>query len=352
VGLSERKISVENSLRLLSLDELKYVYKIVGKQESLEGLSREFAISKIQSAIEPRDFFKREEIATLFLDKIDRLIDFTEKLIGGLERSELIKVYEDLAANKWKKESASKSAILERLLNDFPLEEIIKNKLFLRRLKPKYLSIADVKSLETYAIQLKENTTQINDNLGLVSDKTSLVEESIQNLSRRLQSIENVFDSGTAIPPYEYLKALYEESMGIEGRLSPETFEGIIERSKKKIGINEQEFVLKGVELLLVHYLLTNVKLLEWRPPIDDFMRTIKEEFSMLKPIGNQAEIPLIRDRVRKKLGISDEMFDDLLIAASKKDLVRFEMGRPIGEYNVKYLVKDGIKYYYLKIVE
>lgn len=65
----------------------------------------------------------------------------------------------------------------------------------------------------------------------------------------------------------------------------------------------------------------------------------------------DQAEIPTLRKHVCQRMGISDEIFDELLIDASEKDYVKLDVGRPIGEYDVKYLTtKDGLKFYYAKL--
>jgi hypothetical protein len=344
----DKKIPAKHLLRLLTLDELKQLYAALGKKESLEGASRGFIIAKIQSAIKTEDLLKNEYASRVLLEKISEAIAFIEGTVDHLERPDLVKVYEDVTSQKLKKEDLKKSEIMERLLNEAPINEIVKSKRFQERLKPKYISIADIKSLKEDIESLRAEASSVSNDIDLLSERILSVEKSLKEVNTKLRSMDEMFETGESPDLETFLKALYEESISIEEKLSPESFQGLVERLQKRLGINEKRFILKGIELLMTHYLLSEVKGLLWRPPFDEFMKILKEELSIF---GEKADIPSLRNRVCRRLAIEDETFDELLTKAWREEYVKLEAGAPIGEFNVKYLVtKDGQKLYYARL--
>ena len=346
----ETKTLMKRLLHLLTLDELKQLYASLGGKESLEGLSRGFVIEKIQRKVQTPDLFQNEYTMSLLLGRINEAIGFIEASIDRLDRTDLIKIYQDFNPEKLKREDLKKSEIVQLILNQVPITELLKNKRLQERLKPKYISIADIRSLKTDIEALKTETDYISNAVKLLSERVWSVDNSLKEAYSKLRIVENMFEIGETPDLETFLKALYEESISIGEKPSPESFHGIVERLQKKLGINERTFILKGIELLLTHYMLSQVKDLPWQPALEDFMKVLREEFRGVA-FGEKAEIPSLRDRVSRRLGISDEIFDSLLIKAWKEDLVFLEAGAPIGEFGVKHLeTKEGQKFYYVSI--
>lgn len=327
------------------------MYYSLGGKDSLEGRSRSFVIEKIQHSAEFQNFLSINQAARMFFGKLDVASSFFEKSITQLERADLVKICKDFGIDKLIREDAKKSDIVKTLLGNVSTIEVLKNKLILQRLRPKYISTLDIRSLKKELEFLKTEVSDVSDNIRSLSDKIWTVDNEMKELSVRLKSVEGIFEVGSAPDLQTYLKALYEEAVALGEKPSPDSFHGIAERLQRKLGIDERTFILKGVELLLAHYFLSHVRDLPWKPAFEEFLKVVREEFDKVKITGDQAEIPKLRTNVTRRMGISDEMFDNLLVNAWKEAYVKLDVGAPIGEYDVKYLVTpEGNKFYYVKL--
>lgn len=344
---SGRKSPTKRFLQLLGDEELKELYHTLGK--TVEGYSRAFVID--ERSIDPKDLAKNDYAFRLLLDKMDKVLGFIEASISKLDRNDLIKICKQLGREKIVREDMKKSQLVKAIFANIPVLELLKTKHLQDRLKPKYLSTSDIKSLRKEIESLRTDTDHLSSDLRFVSERISSMNHDLKGVSMRLKSVEDLFSVRATPDLLTYLKAFYEEALSMEEKLSPESFQNISQRLQKKLGIDQRTFILKGIELLLAHYLLTQTKLLLWKPSFEDFMTVIKEEFEKVKIAGEQAEIPKLRSHVTRRMGISDEMFDSMLIDAWKEDQVKLDVGAPIGEYDVKYLVtEDGNKFYYVKL--
>jgi hypothetical protein len=338
-------------LQLLSDEELRKLCLPLGKKETIERYTRAFLIEKIQRSMGLEEILRNKQISQLLLDKIDRALHFIEASVGRLDRDDLIKICKQLGKEEIVKENMKKSQIVRTIFANLSILELLKSKHLQERLKPKYLSISDFKSLRKEIESLKADIDHLSSDLGFVSQRISTMNYDLKDLSVRLKSVENLFSVEASPDLLAYLRAFYEEALSIEDKLTPESMRDVSQRLQKKLGIDQRTFILKGIELLLTHYLLTQTKFLLWKPAPEDFMKILKEEFEKIKIAGEQAEIPKLRSRVTKRMSISDEMFDQMLIEAWKEDRVKLDVGAPIGEYDVKYLItEDGNKFYYVKL--
>jgi hypothetical protein len=346
-----RKTLVKRLLRLLSLDELKQIYAALGKTESLEGASRGFVISKIQGAIETQDLVKNENAMALVLNRIEEPIAFVEELISRLERSDLVKIFEEITSEKLRKENAKISEITERLFNEVPIGKIIKNKRFQQRLKPKYVSISDIKSLRDGIELLKDRMNNVSNDIESLSESTKTTESSLKQIDEKLKSLNELFKTEETPSLEDFLKVVYDASVSMGEKPAAESFRGLTKRLQEKLGIDERTYVLKGIELLVSYYMISEVKKLHWLPTSEDFIKTIRNEFETNGTFMGKKDIPTLRSRVTKKLGIAEDVFDDLLIKAWMNGQIELEAGAPIGEFSVKYLVtKEGQKFYYARL--
>ncbi len=346
----EPKAFTKRLIHLLSLDELKQLYASLGGKSSLEGLSRSFIIEMILETAQTPDFFNNRYAMSLFLGRLNEAIGFIEASIDRLERADLIKIYEEINTEKLKREDLKKTEIVQLILNRVSIIELLDNKRIQERLKPKHVSIADIRSLKTDIETLKTGTDRMSNDIKLVSERVWSVDDSLKEVGPKLDVAGRIFEVGESPSLGIFLRALYEESVSIGEKPSPDSFNGIVERLETKLGIDERTFILKGIELLLTKYMLSQVKDLSWQLPLEDFMKVLRQEFRSVA-LGEKAEIPSLRQRVGRRLGISDETFDDLLIKAWKEDQVFLESGAPIGEFGVKHLVtKEGQKFYYVSL--
>jgi hypothetical protein len=351
-----REKTLEHLLHLLSLDELRQVYTTIRMDQLDAGYSRSFIISKIRQKITIKDLFANELSASLLLSKFDELSAFVEKTISNLEKVDVIRIYEEYTSEKPNKrklsEDLGKTEIIRYLLTEVSIPQIISSQRFKKASKSKTLSVDVIKSLEGEVLKSQEDISRILNRYEMMKAKVFDMARDFKDFSEKTKSVEAVFDVENIPSLYDFLGALYDEAASLNSNLSPEVFKGVLERLKTKTGTDDRTFMIKGLQLLLVHYFLTNVKLLRWKPRIGVFLKIFKEEYEASRPVGQQAKIPILRERVCRRMGIDEGLFDELLIEASKEGFVGFEMGQPIGEFNIKYLEKDGLRYYYVRLLK
>jgi hypothetical protein len=240
---------------------------------------------------------------------------------------------------------------LEEILNKIPLGELVTNKRLLKRVKPKYVSVADIRSLKDSIELLGKETSSVSDDIGLLSDRVSSMEESNKQTLVKIKTVDEVFETANLPDLETFLKIMYDESIRIGEKPPAASFHGLADRLRTELGVSERNFVLKGFELLLIHYLMSAARSLQWRPSLERFMEILKEEFDEEVPMKDKIDIPSMRNRVSRRLAIEGELFDEMLTDAWRKDLVKLEAGAPIGEFNVRYLVTpDGQKFYYVRL--
>jgi len=319
-------------------------------EEATEDLSREFILSKLQNKIDVRDLLKNERSVSLIVDRVNDVFSFIEGILNSLETEEILRIYGDSTSEKLRKMGATKSEIFEEILNKIPSGDLIENKRLLKRMKPKYVSVTDIRPLRESLELLKKETSNVSDDIGLLSNRLASVEDSLKMTAVKLKTMDEVFDTAELPNLGHVLKVLYDESIKMGDKPSAESYQGLPDRLRAQLGVNRRSFVLSGSELLLVHYLMSIARNLYWRPPLESFAGILKEEFEKEGSIKDRIDIPSLRNHVSKRLAIDEEVFDEMLIEAWKRDLVKLEAGAPIGEFNIKYLVtQDGQKFYYVR---
>lgn len=342
----------KEALNFFSIEELKQLYYSLGGKESLDGYSRNFIIEKIQRLDEFRNLLSNKTVLML-INRLGEMLSYFRKNLEQLEAQDLLKICKNFGVNKHITEDSKKSDIIKTLLSHVSIHEISKNKLVMQRLKPKYVTISDIKSLKKELELLKSKTEETSDNIDLLNHSIQGISDKLETLSLKLERFEGLFDIGSTPSLQAYLKALYDERILLNEKLSPESFRDVIERLQQRLGVDNRTFILKGIELFLVHYFLSHIKELSWKPDFEVFITIIKEEFDKIKIAEDKAEIPKLRMNVTRRMGISDEMFDEMLIDAWKKGYVKLDVGAPIGEYDVKYLITpEGNRFYYIKLLK
>jgi len=350
IDFREEKSIKKLLLQLLSLQELRELSLSFGEGKMARDATRKFMIERIAKAISDEDFLKNNSVVLSLLSKTGTIISCFWDWLGQLEKSDLKKISEEIGEKGLVTEDIPKSQILKQIMANIPLHELLKSKHLNALMKAKSVPKISAKILEKELRALETNISSFSNDVKFLLEEIAVVKKELADVSSVVQSLEKRVDI-EKVPDIEtFLQALYEEAISIS-EMTPESFRGVSQRLQKKLGVDERTLIFKGMELLLTHYLLTQVKLLPWKPSLDEFLRIAKEEFEKVKITGDQAEIPTLRERVSKRMSISDQLFDELLIEAWKKDYVKLDVGAPIGEYNVKYLTtEEGRKFFYVKL--
>jgi hypothetical protein len=337
-------------LQLLSIEELRELALSFGEHKIAQNATRKFLIERISGAISDEDLLKQRSVVLSLLAKSGAIIDSFWDWIQKLEKDDLRKVCEDVEKKELVKEDATRSQILKHIMADIPLSELLKSKHLSGLMKAKSAPKMSAKLLEKEVKALETSISSFSNDVKALSEEIAVVKKELVDISSQVRSLEKRVDVEKAPDIEALLRALHEEAISI-GEINPESFRGVSERLQKKLGVDERTLVFKGMELLLTHYLLAQVRLLPWKPSLDEFLRIVNEEFERVKITGNQAEIPALREHVGNRMNISDQLFDALLTEAWKKDYVKLDVGAPIGEYNVKYLTtEEGRKFFYVKL--
>jgi len=339
----EARHAMKRLLQLLSDDELKRLYLSFGKRRVAEEPSRDFVMGRFLDDVSIEELLGSSLLKAALPRRIDELVNSFESVLERFDKSDLMRICKGLKKGDLATKDMKKTEIIDKMSRNIQLSEILKADVFQKRLtvrKPKHVSPKDVRFLSDKIVSTIEE-------LYTLDKKT---DQGLNTVTARLQSIENMFSLDKAPDLYKFLEAFYQEATRIGYRPKPEDLNKIVEKLRERLHVGDWEFILKGMQILLAHYLLTEIKQMEWKPSIDQFLNVFREEFEKAKILENRAEIPDLRNRVCERMGITDGVFDELLIDAWKKGLVSLEPGAPVGEYDTKYLVtEDGRKFYYVK---
>lgn len=190
-------------------------------------------------------------------------------------------------------------------------------------------------------------------------------ERQISELDRSLKKIIDLFDSNLkqikSCPEYfenkfvvqnsdNLLWALRKESLDLTV-LKEGSFDSIKEKLKRE-NISDIDLLRDGLAVVVMDYLMKLTKEIDWDVSLDQFYRILSEEIFELKGTVNTiAEIPPVRDRVCRRMGISAGKFDSFLLDCFENNWVRLEVGTPIGKTDVEWLDTGKNRFYYVKLI-
>lgn len=343
------RLFARSILQLLSDEELRQTYSSIATREMADSATRAFIIEKILDEVPTDDLLRADNLRELLPEKIGQLVSAFRSILMQFEKADLIALGDSLSKQLLMKDMR-KDEIVDKILVGVPVSQIVESVYLRKKLKSR-----KVERSQKEEMLLRKGIGNLQKKLDGISDQIvdwqQTAATDFEKLLARVQSVEKMFDVGAVPDLYDYLQAFYEQAVRLSGKLTPDDFREIDLRLREKLKIDNRTLILKGIELLLAHYFLTQVKGIQWKPPLDQFLRILKEEFTKIQIIGDKAEIPALRDRICSRTGISEAMFDELLLDAWSKNLVNLEPGAPIGEYNVRYLVtEDGKKFFYVRI--
>ena len=343
---------IKRTLQSLSLEELRELYYYCGITQRLsDTASRTFVMNRIIEKASPERLFQNQDFLSKVVNQTDQLFTSFEDVLGTLEEDSIKRICEELGKGEITK-AGKKADVIGILITEVPFSEIWKSKSLQKRLKPKKLTTTSLrrikKQISTMEKLIKEMTErQIETNVASFRE----IAGNNQQILEELRRIRSLFPTDRATDLKAYLQAFYEQALKTEGPISAENLHVASKELLNKLNVDEWGFTLRGMELLLLHYLLTQVKTFQWKPSFEEFMSAVRQEFEKIKGVGEQAEIPTLRELVCTRMGISEEIFDSMLTEAWEKEIVRLDVGAPIGRFDVKYLkTKGGNLFFYVKL--
>jgi len=344
--------TLKKLLQHLSAEELRLLYIQYERAPRISKVpTKSFILRKIVEEIPSNRLFGNPKVSSMLSTDFEQLYSFFRTHILDLDKSDLDKICENVGQSGLAKKYKNKSRLVDKLFENVPVHKILESGVLQRKLREKPALKRDIRKIESAIKALSRDCEQM-----LRSDSESL--QYVQKIQERLQQLIGQQEELTAFlgmkaspDTMAFLELFRRELVSLDEPLSPEKLFEIIERVQKKLNTDELSFILKGLEIMLSHYLLSQVKNMQWPPDFQEFVRIIREEIPKIQILPNQAEIPALRERVSQRLGISDSAFDDQLIQAWKKGYVKLEVGAPIGRGKVNYLKYGQSEYFYVKLL-
>lgn len=235
------------------------------------------------------------------------------------------------------------------------IEEILsRNKYSQKKAKVENTSIliGEIKLLENSLLSieklLKKQDQQISDinySLKRISDNINY------NQNKMLSALENLKNTSNLQNTENLLLALRKESLNLIS-LEQRSFDSIKE-SIKKTGVSDINLLRDGLSIVVIDYLMKITKEIDWEISLDLFYKILSEEVNGLikGSMSTIAEIPQVREKVCRRMGIKAEKFDSLLLKCFDIQWVNLEVGTPIGEEDVAWLDTGKNRFYYVKLL-
>lgn len=314
-------------------DSLRYLTKLVLEGSiNIEQLDRKTRIYSVVSKI--KKINKKDELACL----ANGLWDNVEENIG---KDQILKrVTTELEFGNYSPEKVEE--ILNRNKDSQKKAKVENTNVLIGKIKlleDRFLSIEKLlKKQDQQISDINHSLKKISDNIDSNQDKTLSILESFKRMSN-LGNAENL------------LLALRKESLNLIS-LEQGSFDSIKE-SLKKTDVSDIILLRDGLSIIVIDYLMKMTKEIDWEVSLDLFYRILSEEVSgIIKgSMSTIVEIPQVRDKVCKRMGIKAEKFDHLLLKCFDIQWVNLEVGTPIGEIDVSWLDTGKNRFYYVKLL-
>jgi len=169
----------------------------------------------------------------------------------------------------------------------------------------------------------------------------------VLNNNQMISDLENKFNLNNT---EKLIFALRKESLNLKS-LNQESFGSIMENLNQE-NILDIDLLRDGLAIVIVDYLMKLTKEMDWKISLDLFYKVLSEEVSGIKgSISTIVEIPKVREKVCRRMGIATEKFDSLLLKCFDVQWVNLEVGTPIGETDISWLDTGKNRFYYMKLL-
>lgn len=313
---------LDKSIDVDKLGEKTRVYSVVSKIRKIKNNELTYLANGLWDNVEEN--MERDEI----IKKITTELEFKKYAPEKVE--EILNRNKD---SQKKVKSKNASVLKAKVENTSILIEEIK------LLKNCLLSIEKLlKKQDQQISDINYSLKRINDNINSNQDKMLSTLENLKNMSN-LENTENL------------LLALRKESLS-RMPLEQRSFD-LIKESIKKTDISDINLLRDGLSVVVIDYLMKMTKEIDWEISLDLFYKILSEEFYRLikGSMSTIAEIPQVREKVCKRMGIKAEKFDSLLLKCFDIQWVNLEVGTPIGETDVAWLDTGKNRFYYVKLL-
>lgn len=208
--------------------------------------------------------------------------------------------------------------------------------------------VEEIRTLENRLLSienlLKKQEQQIVETNKLMCDMKNFV---VLNNNQMKSDFENKFNLNNT---EKLIFALRKESLNLKS-LNQESFGSIMENLNQE-NILDIDLLRDGLAIVIVDYLMKLTKEMDWKISLDLFYKVLSEEVSEIKgSISTIVEIPKVREKVCRRMGIATEKFDSLLLKCFDVQWVNLEVGTPIGETDVAWLDTGKNRFYYVKLL-
>lgn len=312
---------------------------------------RDILTDKILHEIPSEFLFNHPTVLSTMITDFALLDSFLKEYILSLDVSEIRDLYSELGMNAPSQEQKNKNKVVDQLLATTSLESVVESKNLRKWAKTKTKAERDLDELKSGFKTLCEHTDKL---VRMNLDNKYEMEElkrTLRQLSKADEQMEASFGMKSSPEAMALLQAMRKEMLSEDETPSPEKLIEIMEKTRVSLKTDEFSFLLRGIELMMTHYLLGQMRKMHWKIDPEEFMQVVREEIRKIQILPNQAEIPLLRERITQILGITDEVFDQHLLDAWKNGQVKLEIGAPIGRENVKYLKYGQTAFFYVKVL-
>lgn len=345
-------------LKSMTEAELRNLYSSLGLVPAIvETAPKDFVVSKIVEKASVNDLLQKREFVLRMIESHDRISSGLEKVLNNLDKETIIEICKELAKEELTKVE-KKLEIVQRLVAEIPFDKIWKSRSLRKRTTSQKVSNAYLKRLSKEISSLNHDIRDIEkrhqesslESLSELDNKIQNAIGELRHLSEQHESFLRLLSMKDVPTAFAYLEGFRKELVSLQDTLSPEKLCEFIEKVKSRLQIDDFSFTSKGLEIMLAYYLSKETKGMGWSADFQEFVSIVREEIPKIEIMPNQAEIPALREKVIKRLGISEAVFDRQLVQAWQKGYVSLHSGAPRERDEVKFLEYEGNKYFYVSL--
>jgi hypothetical protein len=346
------RASARRIMHLFTTPELSELYGGVTGTQLPKDLSRENLLSRLEDDIVSGPSDMLQSATVLFAKKLEQIsIDQLEAL-GRLEKKDLLSQCHVFGVSRVD-ERNTKDEIVRALLDRVSLTELFGVGETHRKRESKKRIQAGLQSKAIYSLEKMAATLDEVRETTYELEQLGHILSALEGLTQQVKDLNSASRYPTEPDTLSYLNAFRDVLGRLEGRDDPLSFAGILDKVALRLNIDRKTACLKALEIAALTSVFRALGDLSWRPTMDQFTRTLREEFERAKAVDGLAEIPSLRSAVSHRLVMKERDFDEMLVQAWRTGLVKLEPGAPIGRSEVDYLkTDDGRKFFYLKIGE
>lgn len=336
-----------NILNKMPRDELlDLYYSQLGDVSKInQTAKKQFIIDKIINTIDADIIIKNQKLNKYMFNEINNYYEYFNKLLNNFTQEELKKIYADYDDKN--SGDLKKEKMITNILFLYGIDNLMKNKIYKEKTTPSHFTKTQIETIYKNINNLNVKINEINNlyskiNFNLESNLKEIIWSEYDKLHKEIIVINESLNKKGNINDMIEKITLFSIKENINKRdINYNSLDG----SLNKLNYEEFNKILILLKIMALDYLVKNVNKIDKKLFID----VLKEEFDKIKMIDNKAEIPKLRKNVCMRMNISPNEFDDLIEEEWRRGALKLDIGAPIGERNVEYLItREGTRYYYI----